>query len=213
MAIFEGRQLACIRGDRLVFHGLDFRFEAGDACLVTGPNGSGKSSLLRLMAGLISPASGDIFWRGGSATIEELGAEMHYLGHLDAVKPVLSVAENLAFWARLRGHTDIERGLDAFGLDALRDLPARVLSAGQKRRLALGRLLVAPATLWLLDEPTVALDRFAVAAIEAAIAEHRRSGGLAVVSSNVPIDLPSAHRLEISEFTSDDVADAVGDLH
>ena len=199
--MFEGRDLSCIRGEKLVFAGLDFRVESGGACLVIGRNGSGKSSLLRLMAGLLPRAGGSISWRGVAAGDDELRAEMHYVGHLDAVKPVLTVAENLAFWARLRGSRAIDPALEAFGLRELRDLPARVLSAGQKRRLALARLLVAPAALWLLDEPTVGLDQASVRALETVIAGHRQSGGLAVVSSNVGLSLPAAVQLEMSAFT------------
>ena len=198
--MFEGRDLTCVRGERVLFAGLDFRLDAGDACLVTGRNGSGKSSLLRLMAGLLTPFEGEILWHGVPVAEdrEDFSAAMHYVGHLDAVKPVLTVAENLTFWAKLRGGSGIGAGLDAFDLEDLRDLPGRMLSAGQKRRVALARLLVAPAPLWLLDEPTVALDTESVRAVERAVAIHRAAGGLAVISSNVPIDLPGAIELPVA---------------
>lgn len=197
--MFEGRDLACLRGERLVFAGVDFALQAGDALLVTGQNGSGKSSLLRLMAGLLVPVAGTLEWRGRpvSADREAFVSELRYVGHLDAIKPALTVAENLAFWVKLAGRRSdmVGRGLEAFGLEHLAALPARVLSAGQRRRLGLARLVAAPAPLWLLDEPTVALDVASVAAVEAAIANHRAQGGIAVVSTNAPITLPDAQRL------------------
>lgn len=201
--MFEGRDLACLRGERLVFGGVDFALSAGEALLVTGANGSGKSSLLRVMAGLLRPVTGTLHWRGRPAAEDREGfaAELRYVGHLDAIKPVLTVAENLAFWARLAGHGPdaVARGLEALGIGHLAGLPARVLSAGQRRRLGLARLIAAPAPLWLLDEPTVALDTASVAAVEAAIADHRAAGGIAVVSTNAPVSLPEARRLVMDE--------------
>ena len=198
--MLEGRDLTCIRGERLVFAGLDFEIGPGDACLLTGRNGSGKSSLLRMIAGLLQPAAGGIRWRGRPLgdDVEAFRSELHFVGHLDAVKPVLTVRENLEFWRAMRGGTGIDAGVQAFGLSELRDLPARVLSAGQKRRVALARLLVAPATLWLLDEPTVALDGAGIAAVEKAVATHRAGGGMVVLSSHVPIALADPFRLELT---------------
>ena len=208
--MFEGRDLSCLRGERLVFGGVDFALSAGEALLVTGANGSGKSSLLRVMAGLLRPVTGSLHWRGRPVgeDREAFAGEVRYVGHLDAIKPVLTVAENLAFWARLGGHGPERtmRGLEALGLDHLAALPARVLSAGQRRRLGLARLIAAPAPLWLLDEPTVALDTASVAAVEAAIAEHRAAGGIAVVSTNAPVGLPDALRLVMDDTASVDIA-------
>lgn len=197
--MFEGRDLTCIRGDRVVFAGLDFHLEPGAACLVTGPNGSGKSSLLRLMAGLLLPRTGKLSWNGipVDADPDSFRTELQYVGHLDAVKPALTVGENLEFWSRLRGGAGIEAGLEAFGLTELRELPARFMSAGQRRRLNLARLLTAPARLWLLDEPTVSLDERGRVAVEAVIAAHRAAGGIAVVSTNVPIVLHDPVRLDV----------------
>jgi len=166
MSLFQGRSLACVRGERRVFQDLDFAVPPGGALVLTGANGSGKSSLLRLMAGLLHPTAGDLLWDGRPVAEDAEGhrARLHYLGHLDAVKPVLTLAENLAFWARLRvasggGTLRIAAALAAFDLTALAEAPGRRLSAGQRRRLALARLIAAPAELWLLDEPTVGLDR------------------------------------------------------
>lgn len=215
MGMFEGRDLACLRGERLVFAGVDFTLQAGDALLVTGPNGSGKSSLLRIMASLILPVAGTLEWRGRAvaADREAFVTALRYVGHLDAVKPTLTVAENLAFWVRLAGQSSdgVARGLDEFGLGHLAALPARVLSAGQRRRLGLARLVAAPAPLWLLDEPTVALDGASVAAVEAAIADHRAQGGIAVVSTNAPVTLPDAQRLVMdnSDAAGPDPAEAL----
>lgn len=202
--IYEGRDLACIRGERLVFAGLEFALAPGDALLVTGPNGSGKSSLLRLLAGLLPAAAGEVRWKGTPTRTdpEAFAAEFHYVGHLDAVKPSLTVQRNLAFWAGLRGGDAgaVDAGLDAVGLAHLADLPARFLSAGQKRRLGLARLFATPAPLWLLDEPTIALDRASVAAVETALDRHRAAGGIAVVSTNADMRIDRPIGLDLRTF-------------
>ena len=208
MSLFEGRDLACRRGERWVFAALDFALPAGGALLLSGPNGSGKSSLLRLMAGLLPPASGSLLWAGEPlrAEPEAHRKRLHFLGHLDAVKPVLSARENLAFWAALRGVRpepgQLEAALETFGLAALASVPARLLSAGQKRRLALSRLLAAPAELWLLDEPSVGLDSDSVAALTTAMAAHLGSGGRIVASSHLPLGLQDAESLGLEDFAA-----------
>ncbi len=192
MAKFEGRSLHCRRGGRDVFGDLSFALPAGGALLLTGPNGSGKSSLLRLMAGLLKPAAGDLLWDGKSIAEapEEHAARLHYLGHLDAVKPVLSVTENLRFWADLRGAAPaLEAALECFALTDLAAVPGRLLSAGQRRRLALARLVAAPADLWLLDEPSVGLDHASVERLAQAIADHRAAGGRVVVATHTALHL------------------------
>ncbi len=201
--MFEGRDLSCIRGQRPVFAGLSFAVPAGGALLLLGPNGSGKSSLLRLMAGLLRAAAGSLTWDGAaiSADPEAHRARVRYLGHLDAVKAVLSVRENLAFWAGLHGRgtpEDLRRGLAAFALEELADHPGRILSAGQKRRLALSRLAAVPGALWLLDEPTVGLDSAAQERLLAAIAAHREGGGRVVAATHTPLKLPEAKRLVLA---------------
>ena len=207
MSRFTGQDLTCIRGERVVFTGLDFEVAAGEALLLLGSNGSGKSSLLRLMAGLGRPAAGTLSWDGTpvSADPETHGGRLHYVGHLDALKPALTVAENLTVWARLKGGGggSIEGALARFGLERLAALPARLLSAGQRRRLALARIAATAVPLWLLDEPTVALDRQSVAALEAAIVEHCTGGGLAVVSSNVDFKLPAPKILKLGDYAAD----------
>jgi heme exporter protein A len=197
-----------VRGERTVFNALEFRLEAGGALILRGPNGSGKSSLLRLMAGLLRPAAGRIRWNGIDVAEdrEAHGARLHYVGHLDALKPVLSVADNLAFWAGLRApgaavRDTVTTALRRFGLASLAELPARYLSAGQRRRLALARLAAAPAPLWLLDEPTVALDDASVARLGEVLAEHRAGGGMIAVSTHGRIDLAGATTVALDRFT------------
>ena len=205
MSRFTGQRLTCIRGEREVFAGLDFALDAGEALLVTGPNGSGKSSLLRLMAGLGRPAAGVVAWDGASIADDRdaHAARLHYVGHLDAVKPALGVAENLAVWVRCKGGGafaagGVDEALDLAGLAGLRDLPGRLLSAGQRRRLALARTLATPAPLWLLDEPATALDRESVTAFEDVMARHRDGGGLIVVATNVELAVAGARTIRLS---------------
>ena len=201
--LFSGRGLDCARGDRAVFSGLDFALAAGETLVLRGPNGSGKSSLLRIMSGLLPPAAGAVEWRGVdiAADREAHAARLHFVGHLDAVKPALTVAENLRFWAALRAPGgEIDSALELFGLAPLADLPSRFLSAGQRRRLALARIAASEAPLWLLDEPTVALDAEGVAAVHAAIRRHCRGGGCCVVSTNIALDLGDAAELDLGAF-------------
>lgn len=206
---FIGCGLGCIRGGRAVFAALDFNAAPGDALILLGPNGSGKSSLLRVMAGLLRPTAGRLLW-GETPTLEDMeshAARTHYVGHHDAVKPVLSVAENLRFWARLHEPAGeaatrrVEAALERLGLAHLRDVPGKMLSAGQKRRTNLARLLAAPSPLWLLDEPTTALDRASIKVLEAAMADHRAGGGMVVLSTHQDVDLPGARELHLDDFT------------
>jgi heme exporter protein A len=205
---FAGEKLVCVRGERIVFTGLDFQVSPGQALLLLGPNGSGKSSLLRVMAGLLKPAAGRLVW-GGAAVAEDReahAARIHYVGHHDAIKPVLSVEENLRFWARLHDPLTGDRvalaALQRFGLARLSGVPGKMLSAGQKRRLNLARLLAAPAAVWLLDEPTVALDRASVKVLEAVLAEHRANGGMVVLSTHADVDLAGAEELHLDRFAA-----------
>jgi heme exporter protein A len=202
--------LACRRGMRLVFAGIWFRLPPGGALVASGANGSGKSSLLRLAAGLLAPAAGRVLW-GASAVAADLAlhhARLHYVGHQDAVKPTLTPRETLAFWARLRGGRrrsapTIDHALTAFALDAVADWPCRWLSAGQRRRLALARLLVAPAPLWLLDEPSSGLDDDGQTRLVRAIAAHRAAGGRVLLATHVPIALDAAASIALDAFAPD----------
>ncbi len=203
---FSGTGLACRRGERIVFAGLDFRLAAGEALVLRGPNGSGKSSLLRVMAGLTRPVAGVAAWNGNDIAEdrEAHGARLHFVGHLDAIKLALTVAENLRFWQQMRGADGaggtVAAALDRVGLARLGTAPARYLSAGQRRRLALARLIAVPATLWLLDEPSVGLDGESVAMLEALLARHRAAGGMAVVATHTAIALPDARDLQLDQF-------------
>jgi heme exporter protein A len=217
--LFEGRGLDCRRGGRLVFAGLDFSLGAGELLVLTGANGSGKSSLLRVLAGLLAPNQGELLWQGHGvrADLSAHRARLQYLGHLNAIKPRLTVLENLAFWARFSGGTDamIREALAHFGLAQLAEVPGQFLSAGQKRRLALCRLLARPSELWLLDEPAVGLDRESEARLDAAIARHRAAGGLVVIASHTPVAAEDQRALSLDDFTRTAIAPAAtsGDSH
>jgi heme exporter protein A len=199
----ECRDLACLRGERLVFKGVAFALGAGEALRLTGPNGSGKSSLLRLLAGLGRPAAGVIAWNGTdvAADADAHRARLLFLGHQDAVKPWLTARENLAFWGALHGASPerVAPALARVALTAQAELPARYLSQGQRRRLALARFATIPARLWLLDEPTTGLDDANVATLEALVAEHCAAGGLAVVSTHLALNLPGSNVLALTE--------------
>jgi heme exporter protein A len=190
--------LACGRGTRELFSGLGFSLSGGEALMVTGRNGSGKSSLLRLIAGLLSPQAGRIDLDGGDPELT-IGEQAHYLGHLDALKPSLTVAENLAFWTAWLGTPDNppERALGRLGLETLADLPAAYLSAGQKRRLSLARLLTVYRPLWLLDEPTAALDSDGQHRLADLMRTHLARGGLILAAAHGPIGLTDAQELRL----------------
>ncbi len=196
---FSGHDLCCIRGERMVFAHLSFSLHPGDALVLLGANGSGKSSLLRLMAGLLPPAYGTLRWHDAKTT-EEI--RPHYVGHAEALKPMLTVAENLGFWTRIGGAPSdaVIPALERFGMSSLHDLPARFLSAGQKRRLSLARLLAIPSPLWLLDEPSVGLDRASVSVLETVIAEHRSKGGMVAVSTHADFCLPEHRNLHLETY-------------
>jgi heme exporter protein A len=186
-----GQDVGCVRGGREVFTGLSFEAVAGEALAVTGHNGSGKTSLLRLIAGLLLPASGSIVIEGGEPDMT-VSEQAHYLGHRDALKPALSVEENLSFWADFLGGgpaTEIRHCLEAVGLTHAADLPAAYLSAGQRRRLSLARLLSVRRPLWLLDEPTAALDAAGQAMFAELMREHLASGGLIVAATHGPLGI------------------------
>jgi heme exporter protein A len=197
--VLAAEDVAVFRGERLVFSDLSLTVPTGGALILAGPNGSGKSTLLRLLAGLVRPAAGRLLWNGADALsdIAGHGRRVAYLGHQDAVKPGLTVAENLRFAATVSGRPIIA-ALEAVGLEALADLPARMLSAGQKRRLALSRLLLSVAPLWLLDEPTLGLDTASIERFGGLLARHRESGGMVIAATHVPLPLPDAAGLRLS---------------
>ena len=197
----EARDLACVRGGRPVFRRVSFALEPGEALLLRGPNGSGKSSLLRILAGYLRPVNGMLAWSGENTlhTPDAHRARTHYVGHLDAVKPTLTVAEHLAFWSRIKGFNQAAEGiLAALDLEDLADVPGRFLSAGQKRRLSLTRLLASPAELWLLDEPSITLDDKSAARLEKVLADYRAGGGMAIIATHAEIELPDAENIDMA---------------
>ena len=192
--MLKAEGLAAFRGERLVFRDLDFAAAAGGALVLAGPNGSGKSTLLRLLAGLGRAAAGRLLWDGRDALADLAthAKRVAFVGHQDAVKPGLTVAENLAFCAALASAgsgATVAEALAALALTDLADLPARMLSAGQTRRLALSRLALTAAPLWLLDEPTLGLDTAAIARFGSLLHGHRERGGIVIAATHVPLPL------------------------
>jgi len=193
----SGRGVRCVRGGREVFSGLDFQASSGEALAVIGANGSGKTSLLRMIAGLLTIADGSIGLEDGERELT-LPEQAHYLGHRDALKPALSVIENLTFWRDYLGGEafDSRASLAAVGLDHAVDLPAAYLSAGQRRRLSIARLLAVRRPIWLLDEPTNALDAAGQNMFAALMNDHLARGGLIVAATHVPLGI-AARELRI----------------
>lgn len=193
--MLEVVDLECVRGDRRLFSGLGFRLEAGELLHLQGHNGSGKTTLMRMICGLIAPAAGEVRWRGEDIRRqrEAYHRELVYAGHKSAIKGDLTGVENLRIACRLAGVPVTEKAawaaLERMGLRGHEDLPSRVLSQGQKKRVALARLLLNRAPLWVLDEPFTALDRAAVAFLEQVIREHLAEGGLVVLTTHQAVPL------------------------
>ena len=190
-------KLSLERGGRRLFADVSFAVSPGEALVVTGPNGAGKSSLLRALGGFLPLAEGEVTCEGLEGASRE--ERIHYLGHLDALKGALSACENLAFWAGVMGGGALapEAALERVGLSHLADLPVRALSAGQKRRVALARLLVANRPLWLLDEPTTALDAAAQGRFAEIVRSHLAEGGLVVAATHAPLGIDNARTLAL----------------
>jgi heme exporter protein A len=201
--VLEARALTCSRGEARLFRELSFGVAAGEWLAVRGANGSGKTTLLRCVAGLTRPDAGDVLWNGEITTRHAAGfhAELLHAGHLDAIKDDLTAAENLASALALRG---IAAGADAMlaalaecGLDKRRHLPARRLSAGQRRRIGLARLMLDPAPLWTLDEPLAALDDAGQALFTGLLSRHLARGGVALVATHHDLGAPNARELRM----------------
>ena len=194
--LLTATNLTCERGGRVVFRGVSLSLKPGELMQLTGPNGSGKSSLLRLIAGLNEPASGTLLIEGGDGDLS-IGQRAHYIAHQEAVKSALSVHENLAFWRDFMGGGDVDGALAAFDLTRLSSYPAGLLSAGQKRRLALARLVLVPRVLWLLDEPTVGLDAASLERLVNVMAGHLSEGGMIIAATHVPLGREPEQLLEL----------------
>ena len=195
--------LACHRGGRDVFAGLSFAVASGEVLTVTGRNGAGKSSLLRTIVGLVRLAQGKLSLEGGDPELT-IAEQAHYLGHQDALKPSLTVAENLRFWAGFLGSqaANIHPALTAVGLDELADLPSAYLSAGQRRRLSIARLVAVKRPIWLLDEPTSTLDASAQDRLAGLMQAHLAEGGLILAATHGAIGLEAARELRLGEVRS-----------
>jgi heme exporter protein A len=192
--------LACRRGGRDVFAGVSFSVASGEGLAIRGRNGAGKSSLLRMVVGLVRIAGGRLALEGGDPELT-VGEQAHYLGHQDALKPSLSVGENLRFWSAFfdAASADIVEPLAAVGLDALIDLPAAYLSAGQRRRLSIARLVAVKRPIWLLDEPTSTLDAAAQARLGEIMRAHLASGGLILAATHSVLGLDGARELQLDQ--------------
>ena len=194
----KAENLSCERGGRLVFKDLSFELGAGELAELRGPNGAGKSSLLRLLAGLNTTSSGSLTFEGGAAEAT-LPEQSHYIGHAETNKPALTVRENLIFWQKFLGGTANSDAFSAFNLEALADDQALLLSAGQKRRLALTRLVIAYRPLWLLDEPTVGLDAASLVILQNHIREHLKHGGMVIAATHAELGVKSARDIQLGK--------------
>ena len=190
--------LSVMRGDRMVVTQLSFEVSGGEALVLVGPNGAGKTTLIRTIAGLLRPAGGRIRLEGAQPA-DTLGEECHYVGHLDGVKASLTVEENAAFWSRYLGGEPerIEPALATFGLTSAHDLTVSYLSAGQRRRLALTRLLLAERPIWLLDEPAASLDQAAQQVLATVVDAHLAAGGLVIAATHAPLGFARSRELRL----------------
>ncbi len=202
--------LNVIRGARIIIADVSLSVAAGESLLLTGPNGSGKTTLIRTIAGFLKPESGSVRLEGGDSELD-LGQQCHYVGHLTGTKSGLTVAANLAFWAEYLGDRDpllstrerVAAALERFGLAALADIPAGFLSAGQRRRLGLARVLVAKRPVWLLDEPTVSLDAASTALLADIVTAHVAGGGILVAATHLPLGIEGAKYLRLGDSAAE----------
>jgi len=203
---FAGNAITCIRSDRIIFQRLSFSVKDGEVLYLKGPNGCGKSSLLRIMAGLLKPTEGILYWNEEniSKSIDSYLGEFQYIGHQNAIKGALSVKENIEFWAKLYNlkynNIAIDDALQAFRLDGLADFPARFLSAGQKRRLNLCRLSATNSRIWLLDEPSTSLDDAGSLCLKELITSHLDRGNMVIMATHES-NLENDNTLNLADFT------------
>jgi len=195
------KNLSCQRGGRTIFSALSLDIAAGEAVILRGPNGAGKSTLLRVIAGLIPAQAGEISLNGTTfSDRDDFQGQITYAGHLDAIKPQLTVAENLRFWAQLFEAGTLAKTMQDFRLDEIADRPAHACSAGQKRRLGLARIAVTSRPLWLLDEPTVSLDTETTARFAATIDAHCAAGGMAFIATHIDLGLKAPRAFEMQPY-------------
>jgi heme exporter protein A len=194
----SGNGLMVERGERVIFSGLNFGAAAGELVALTGPNGAGKTTLLRLIAGLIRPQAGTVELEGGDED-RTIGQQAHMIGHQHGIKPALTVEENLRFWKDFLGGETVQGALEGLGLEAFRDFPAGVLSAGQRRRLSLARLLVAQRPIWLLDEPTTGLDQRSLLLLCEHMRGHLQEGGIIIAATHGALGLEPAAVIALGE--------------
>ena len=190
--------LTCRRGLRTIFEDLSFSVDEGRGLLLTGANGSGKTTLLRMLAGFIEEASGEVHLEGGDEELE-LAEQCHYVGHHNGVKHSFTALENLQFLADYFGGDHFEEAIDTFGLQGLEDIPAGIMSAGQKRRLGLSRLVLVKRPVWFLDEPSVSLDKQSVAILAGVVSKHIETGGIVIAATHVPLGLDFADELVLGK--------------
>lgn len=189
--------LTCERGERVVFRGIDFSVAAGEMLILKGPNGAGKTSLLRLIAGLVEPSEGRLELEGGHADLS-IGQQCHLVAHQNAVKPTLTVRENLEFWSGFLGGGKVDEALETFNLTALESYATALLSAGQLRRLTLSRLLVIPRVLWLLDEPTVGLDTNSTDSLRKTMQGQLDRGGMIIATTHIDLGMKQARTFDFA---------------
>ncbi len=195
--------LIVARGGKTVIEGLSFAVGRGEALLLTGPNGAGKTTLLRATAGILPLTGGTITLEGGDPE-REIPEDCHYVGHLNGIKANLTVAENLAFWGTFlgSGKDRVAAALGHLELEALAEIPTAYLSAGQKRRVGLARLLVTERPIWLLDEPTASLDRSSAGLLSSLVESHCAGGGLALIATHLPLGLDGSRELRLGMKSS-----------
>ena len=197
----EAGNLAGERGGELIFAGLSFALSEGEALVVTGPNGSGKSTLLRIICGLLQPEAGRVEFREDGMVLP-VRAVCHYLGHQNAMKPALSVRENLSFWQKFNGaaQSEINEALETVDLPGVEHLPFGYLSTGQKRRVSIAKLLVSHRPLWIVDEPTAGLDKASEARFADIMRGHMREGGMIVAATHIPLGLETVSSLDMAAY-------------
>ena len=195
----SGHNLSCERGGRLVFAGLSFSVETGQMLVLRGANGAGKTTLLRVIAGLNEVADGELKFEGGGVD-QPVSLSSQFIAHQDAFKPALTVEENLQFWSDYFGGGDVQLALQAFSLERLAGFSAALLSAGQKRRLALGRLAMIERPIWLLDEPTVGLDANSVGQLQTLMQNHLANDGIIIATTHIDLGIRQAKVLDFAEL-------------